>query len=218
MGKKTVSKLAIQTGFQHYLLDEGKPPESVRIFTSYLKITEEDFYRHFGSLRTIESSIWSDYFSNSLKVVQNDPDFKEMNAREKHLSFLFSLLEIMKPNRSFVLLRLEGKKLYELPDGLRKARKIITRSEIDWADGFRFLPDGAQNFTQTTYRNFLWSHAVSTILFWVKDDSASAKDTDIFIEKSTATAFDIGELPGLDSIVDLGKFFIQKMGFSKSTA
>ena len=113
MAKKTVSKASIQKGYQDYILEEGKKPETVRVFTKHQKISDEDFYKHFGSLKNVEKSIWENYYLKTLKVVQNDPDFEEMTGREKHLSFLYTLLEIMKPDRSYVLYKLEGKKPHE---------------------------------------------------------------------------------------------------------
>lgn len=216
MAKKAVSKDTIQKGYQDFLLEEGKAPETVRIFTKYLKIADEDLYQHFGSLKNIELSIWEDYFQNTLNTLHKDPDFEEMSSREKHLAFLYTILEIMKSDRSFILHRLEGKKIHQLPEELKKTQRFITQSDIDWASPFSFLPDRAHDFTQKAYRNVLWQHVISLLLFWVKDESPAAKDTDLFIEKSTRTAFDIGELPAAESIVDLSKFFLQKMGFSKA--
>ncbi|MEO9869242.1 hypothetical protein [Ekhidna sp.] len=218
MAKKAVSKSSIQKGYQNFLLDEGKKPETVRIFSNYLKISDDEFYKHYGSLKNIEASIWEDYYLKTMKVIDNDPDFEEMSSREKHLSFLYTLLEVIKSDRSYILYKLEGKKPTELPTELRKTQKLINDSDIDWAKTFEFLPGKEQDGTQAAYKKVLWSHTIAMLMFWVKDDSGDAKDTDVFIEKSTRTAFDIGELPALESIVDLSKFFLQKMGFSKATA
>lgn len=219
MAKKTASRKSIQKGYQDFLLENGKKPETVRIFTKFLGIDDDAFFKHFGSLSTIETSIWEDYYNNTLKVIQNDPDFEEMSSREKHLSFLYTLLEITKSDRSYILMKLEGKKPGELPKELKKAQNIITKSDaIDWAKTFEFLPEKAKESTQSIYKRVLSAHTISLFFFWVKDDSGESRDTDVFIEKSTRTVFDIGELPALDSIFDLSKFFIQKMGFARATA
>ena len=218
MAKKAVTRKSIQKGYQDYLLDEGKAPETVRIFTKFLKISDDEFYALFGSLKNIESSIWEDYFTKTLEVVQKDPEFEEMSSREKHLSFLFTMQEMIKADRSYILYRLEGKNPATLPQYVKDTQKIITQSEIYWATPLEFAPDRAKDFQQSAYRRVLWSHTIAMLIFWVKDDSAGAKDTDVFIEKSTRTVFDIGELPALDSILDLSKFFLQKMGFKKATA
>ena len=132
----------------------------------------------------------------------NDPEFEEMDSREKHLSFLYTFLEVVKSDRSYILFKLEDKKPHELPSELKETQKIITQSDIDWAKTFQFLPDKAQNATQAAYKQVLWSHTIATLFFWVKDDSAKGADTDVFIEKTTRTAFDIGELPALAIAVD----------------
>lgn len=218
MAKKTASKESIKKGYQDYLLEEGKSPETVRIFSKYLGIDDEAYYKHFGSLKNIEASIWSGYYSKTLDVLQKDPDFEEMSGREKHLSFLYTMLELIKPDRSFILFRLEDKKPHNLPQELQSTRKVIKEAEIHWAKTFEFLPDKAKEGTQSAYKKVLWSHTIAMLLFWVRDDSGESKDTDLFIEKSTRTVFDIGELPALDSIFDISKFFLQKMGYSKATA
>lgn len=218
MAKKSITKKAIQEGYQDYLLTEGKVPETVRIFTKHLKISDDDFFKHFGSLRNIEKSIWDGYYQQTFKVIQNDPEFEEMDAREKHLSFLFTFLEVIKSDRSYILFKLEDKKPHELPSEMAQTQKIISQSDIEWAKTFDHLPGKAQNITQSAYKQVLWSHTIATLFFWIKDDSANATDTDVFIEKTTRTAFDIGELPALDSIIDLSKFFLQRMGFSKMPA
>lgn len=217
MAKKAVTKSSIKKGYQDYVLVEGKKPETVRILTKYIKITDDEFFKHYGSLATIEESIWEDYYTQTLQVIQKDPDFEEMSPREKHLSFLYTMLELIKPDRSYILYKLEGKKAHSLPSELKKTQKIVIQADTDWAKIFEFLPNQAQDATQEAYKRVLWSHSIAMLLFWVKDDSGDTKDTDVFIEKSTRTAFDIGELPALDSIVDLSKFFIQKMGLSKAT-
>ena len=219
MTKKTITKNAIQKGYQDYLLNHGKAPETVRIFAKFLDIDDEAFYKHFGSLKNIETSIWKDYYSKTLEIIHKDPDFAEMNSREKHLSFLYTMLELIKPDRSYILHKLEGKKLNELPKELRDAQRIITQSDdVNWAKSFEFLPNRLKDTTQSAYKRVLSSHTIALLFFWVKDDSGESKDTDIFIEKSTRTVFDIGELPAIDSFFDLSKFFLQKMGFSKATA
>ena len=218
MAKKTATRKSIQAGYQDYLLEHGKVPETVRVFTKHLAIDDEAFFKHYGSLKNIETSIWEDYYLMTLETIQKDPDFEEMTSREKHLSFLFTMLEIIKPDRSYILYKLADKKPDQLPQELKKAQKVITQSEdIMWAKTFEFLPERARETTQSVYKRVLSAHTVSLLFFWVSDDSGESRETDIFIEKSTRTVFDIGELPALDSIFDLSKFFIQKMGFARAT-
>lgn len=221
MAKKKATRQSIQRSYQEYLLTEGKSPETVRIFTNYAKISDDDFFQVFGSLTTIESSIWKDYYLHTFEVLHKDKDFEAMNGREKHLSFLFTLLELLKGDRSYILFRMKPS-LSDIqnaaPRYLAETRRVVIDSDIDWVDTPSFVPEKGLKFAKTGYKNILWQHSMAMIHFWTKDESAAAIDTDLFIEKSTRTLFDVGELPALDSIIDLGKFFIQKMGFTKATA
>ncbi len=221
MAKKAATKKSIQKSYQDYLLTEGKGPETVRIFTNYAKISDDEFYQVFGNLDTIESSIWKDYYSKTFDILKKDSDFDSMNGREKHLSFLFTLLELIKGDRSYILFRMKPD-LNDIqhagPKYLLETRRIVMDNEIEWVEPPSFVPEKGHKFAKMSYKNILWQHSLAMIHFWTRDNSSAAVDTDAFIEKSTRTLFDVGELPALDSIIDLGKFFLQKMGFSKATA
>ncbi len=218
MAKKAATRKSVQKGFQDYLLNEGKTPETVRILTNYLNITEASFFELFGSLGKVESSIWEDYYDKTLKVLNKDPDFESMSGREKHLSFLFTLLEIIKEDRSYVQYRLLHKVSSPFPEFLLRTRRALMDSEIGWVTPPRFIPEKGHKMAHSGYKAILWKHSIALINFWIRDDSEGASDTDAFIEKSTRTLFDVGELPALDSVIDLGKFFLQKIGFTKATA
>lgn len=218
MAKKSITKATIQKGFQDYLLEEGKAPETVRILSNFLKITDDEFYEHFGSLKGIEESIWMSYYHRTLEIIQNDPEFDQMSGREKHLSFLYTFLELIKGDRSYILYRMDLRPSNPVPGFVLKTRSIIVNSDIEWVHPSEFIPEQGRNLTQSAYKNILWKHSLATIQFWTNDETGSAIDTDAFIEKSTRTLFDVGELPALDSILDLGKFLLQKIGLSKATA
>ena len=61
----------------------------------------------------------------------------------------------------------------------------------------------------------LWMQMVICVKFWMDDDSASLEKTDIFIEKSINTGFDLINVQPLKSVIDLGKFlFHEKMNMN----
>ena len=55
-----------------------------------------------------------------------------------------------------------------------------------------------------------------TIKFWLEDSSESFEKTDIFIEKSINTSFELIENKFLKNVFDLGKF-VYKEKFQKNT-
>ncbi|WP_109829718.1 hypothetical protein [Reichenbachiella versicolor] len=218
MAKKKITKSAIQKGYQNYLLDTSDFPDNVRVFTTYLKITEAEFYEHFGSIDTVESSLWEDYYHKVINVLDKDPEFENMTDREKHLSFLYTLEEVIKSDRSYIQYRLLHKTKNPMPKFLLKTLKVLDKADLNWVKPPSFIPERGQRFASSTYSKVLWKHSISVIYFWAKDNSTDTKDTDAYIEKSTRTLFDLGQIPALDSVLDLGKFFLQKLGFNKVPA
>ena len=46
--------------------------------------------------------------------------------------------------------------------------------------------------------------------FWIDDTSSSFEKTDIFIEKSVNTSFDVLNIAPLKSLIDFGKFIFKE--------
>jgi hypothetical protein len=55
-----------------------------------------------------------------------------------------------------------------------------------------------------------WLQLMLTMKFWMDDTSASFEKTDIFIEKSVNTSFDVLNIAPLKSIIDFGKFIFKE--------
>jgi hypothetical protein len=51
--------------------------------------------------------------------------------------------------------------------------------------------------------------------FWLEDTSSSFEKTDIFIEKSVNTSFDLLDIKPLKSIIDFGKFLFKEKVLQK---
>ena len=141
MAKKSASRSTIIKNFQDYVLEQGHKPKTVRLFTQYADITDDAFYKHFGSIATVESKIWESYFQQTLKVVVNDPEFDEMQPRDKHLSFLFTLIEVVRKDRAYIQYKLEGVHPPTLPMELTRTQHVIAHADIAWAKSFAFLPE-----------------------------------------------------------------------------
>jgi hypothetical protein len=55
-----------------------------------------------------------------------------------------------------------------------------------------------------------WFQLLITMKFWLDDTSTSFEKTDIFIEKSVNTTFDVLDVAPLKSVIDLGKFLFKE--------
>jgi hypothetical protein len=65
-------------------------------------------------------------------------------------------------------------------------------------------------------RESAWVQFLLLLKFWMEDSSPSFEKTDIFIEKSVNTSFDVLNISPLKSVIDLGKFIVrEKMHMNK---
>ena len=63
-----------------------------------------------------------------------------------------------------------------------------------------------RKFNEKSRQEALWLHLVSAIDFWKKDTSPDFEKTDIFIEKTVDTGFELMDNEPLRKVFDLGKF------------
>jgi len=62
------------------------------------------------------------------------------------------------------------------------------------------------SITQPIMEEGIWVQFLFILHFWVHDTSPNFEKTDIIIEKSVVTSFDLMNTKPLESLVDLGKF------------
>ena len=63
---------------------------------------------------------------------------------------------------------------------------------------------------KSALRNSAWLQLLFTLKFWMDDSSASFEKTDIFIEKSVNTSFELLNVGPIKSVIDFGKFIIKE--------
>src|ERR1700759_773505 len=94
---------SIQKAYIDYVLTEGAEPKSVYIFAKKHKMTEAEFYNHFGSFLALEQHIWADVASKTLTEIKGQDVWSQYTAREKALSFFYAFFELLKQQRSFAV-------------------------------------------------------------------------------------------------------------------
>lgn len=210
--KSTNSSIAnILEAYRNYLLMEGKQPASVFKFCKDNGMTEAEFYDHFGSFDALEKSIWQGYVDNTRKKLEADEAYTQFTSREKILTFYFSLAEMLKSDRSFVLFQLKSVKNPATTPAFLKGFKA---SFEEWITGV--LNEGKSTgeiamrpFIDKRYDVLFWMHLMFILQFWSHDDSANFEKTDAAIEKSVMLAFDLIGKGVLDNALDFGKFLYQ---------
>lgn len=204
--KKITKKMLIDK-YMNFVLEHEKFPVSVFKFCKEIKIKEQDFYEHFGSLESLKKHIWVELHLQTTHLLEKNEDYPVYDVRNKLLSYFFTFFEMLTLNRSYFLLIMnQGQvslKTFEQLKPLRrhfKAYFLHLIHQDETKEGF-LVKQRESFFTETVWLQFLF-----LLRFWVKDDSPNFEKTDIAIEKSVKTAFDLFENTPIESVLDFGKF------------
>ncbi|GGK45437.1 MULTISPECIES: TetR family transcriptional regulator C-terminal domain-containing protein [Flavobacteriaceae] len=210
--KKEINKLEIITLYMGYILDHSAKPTSVYSFAKENKFEEAIFYEFYGSFEAIEKTIFNTFFENTIKILDKSNDYKTFDARNKLLSFYYTFFENLNANRSYIIATLDSKKLdLKKLDALSDLKKSFTHYidtlEIETID---LKQKNIEQIQQKSIKETAWLQLLITLKFWLDDSSANFEKTDIFIEKSVNTSFDLIDSTPLKSIIDLGKFLYKE--------
>ena len=95
--------------------------------------------------------------------------------------------------------------------GLRKNVKGFAKELIEQANANKTLKITKQN--PSIFSEGAWLQFLFILRFWMSDSSPGFEETDLAIEKSVRTIFDVFDNSVLDGIVDFGKFLYKsKLG------
>ncbi|MDO6473433.1 TetR family transcriptional regulator C-terminal domain-containing protein [Maribacter sp. 1_MG-2023] len=209
---KKVTKETIITMFMDYVLENEKLPKTVYKFCKVNAIKESDFYLHFGSIDAIKKGIWNTFYINTVSVIEKNKEYQDFTNREKMLTFFYTFFEVLTLNRSYILFIMDSAsgpfKNMEQLKGLRKNIKEFSKGLI--ADGnadknLKITKHNPQLFSEGA-----WLQTMFLMNFWKSDDSAAFEKTDVAIEKSVNTIFDVFDNTPLENILDFGKFLYKE--------
>lgn len=189
-----------------------KIPSSISAFVKTHNIEEDIFYGFFTSFKAIEKEIFELFFTNTMNALTKDEGYNNFDARNKVISFYYTFFENLTANRAYVLISLKNDKNSLKP--LNKLSKLknhfesyITSLEIDRID---FNQEAIEKLQSKALKKSAWIQLLTILKFWTEDTSESFDKTDIFIEKSINTSFDLLDTKALKSIIDLGKFIFKE--------
>lgn len=194
--------------FMNDVLENERFPKSVFKFAKEHRISEADFYQHFGSFEGLRKTIWEKFFDNSVNVMEKSKEYASFSNREKLLTFFYTLFEVLTANRSYVLFVLNEEhgtlKNLEQLKGLRKKIKSFSKDLIEEGNKNKSIKLLRQN--EMIFSEAVWLQFLFLLKFWKDDNSAAFESTDVAIEKSVNTAFDVFDNTPLERVVDFGKF------------
>ncbi len=205
-------RIVILEGYKNYVLEHGSAPKSVFKFAKDLKMKEEEFYTYFTSFESIKSAVWVEIFDETIRQVESQEIFREYSAREKFLSFLFTWIEELKKNRSYLLSHYESKSrtLMNLPkEAAEFKQKFKDFANEIVLEGKETEEIASRPIISDRYDEALWFQTWFVFRYWLDDRSPKFEKTDAAIEKSVNLAFDLMGKSALDSFLDFAKFLYQ---------
>lgn len=210
--KKTISENDIISSYMDFVLEHNENPKSVYAFAKANNFEESKFHQFFGSFEAIEKHVFKAFFDNTLSVMEKSDDYKSFDARNKLLSFYFTFFENLTANRSYVVYALDRHK-----NGLKSLTILseLKKSFTDYIEGLdiktlEIKQEQIDKIQRRALQESAWLQLLLTMKFWIDDTSSSFEKTDIFIEKSVNTSFDILNIAPLKSVIDFGKFIFKE--------
>jgi hypothetical protein len=205
---KEINRHDVITAYMEYVLEHEKTPKSVFKFAKDNGMTEQEFYSFFGSFEGLRKEIWNTFFTMTMDVAHKSEDYHGFSNREKMLTFFYTFFELLTLNRSYVLYTLqENQHLMSKMEQLKGLRKHVKNFAKE------LIQERNENKTnillersETIYSEGAWVQMLFLLKFWMDDDSAGFEKTDMAIEKSVNTIFDVFDNTPLDAIFDFGKF------------
>ncbi len=208
MAKKNKSQKDIITAYMQHVLEHSSTPESVYKFGKDNGFTEAEFYNFFGTFESLEKSIFSNFFDNTMMLLEKNEEYQNFDAQNKLLSFYFTFFEVLLLNRSYVLFSLKGSESTMTAIGqlkhLRSSFKAFTTELIEEGNDDKSL--SLAKHPVGLFSEAAWSQLLFILKFWLDDTSPAFEKTDAAIEKSITVAFDVFDNTQLEALVDLGKF------------
>lgn len=215
--KKKITKDEIFTIYMDFVVKNESKPDDISDFCKQTKIKESDFLDYFSSFKKVEKAIFKELFLNSMDVLNESEEFSTFDNKNKLISFYFTFFENLTLNREFVVISLKGcKNQLQSFSTLSSLKKSFTAFVEELKLSESIIPvEGLEKIQQNFINQSLWFQLFFTIKFWLEDTSESFEKTDILIEKSINTSFELLENKFLKNAFDLGKF-VYKETFQKN--
>ncbi len=200
---KQISREQLIELFMSYALEVPVKEHSIYHFCKLNSIEESAFYNHFSDLDHLRGSVWNAFYTESIKLLNKDEHYADSPIQEKAVGLLYTMFELMKSNRSYVLWSLGEKDLKKLKEfkELRTHLRDFIKSEMETEN-----KDKMQMIRSNSIAELFWIQFLSILKYWTQDRSPSFEKTDVLIEKSSAVFNDLTQVNPLNNLVDLGKF------------
>lgn len=204
--------------YSKYILRNNKKPLNVFSFCDDHEISESEFYFFYANFDQLEADYLKYFMQQSLLLISNEENYEEDDAKTKMLSFYYTFFEQLTINRSLVIYLIGSdknnldnlKKLWSLKKEFQQFIRSLDISEHLMESQNENIAK-MERFKNKGIEELYWGHFLTTLKFWIEDTSSNFEKTDIFIEKSVDTSFELFEIKPLKKLIDLGKFLFNEV-------
>ena len=208
--------------YSKYVLRNNRKPLNVFTFCDDHEFTEAEFYSFYANFDQLEADYLKYFMDQSILLITQEENYFHEHAKTKLLSFYYTFFEQLTLNRSLVIYligqdknNLENvKKLWSLKKEFQRFIKSLDISE-PLMDNVNERMEKMERYKNKGIEELYWGHFMATLKFWMEDTSPNFEKTDIFIEKSVDTSFELFEIKPLKKLIDLGKFLFNEKVKSK---
>jgi len=208
-------KERFKNAFVLYLIRNGERPVTVFKFCEELEVDESVFYEYYNSFRSVEKEVWLTFYEEVKQALDRDSEYSSYSTHEKYLSFLYTLIEVYKQNRSYVVLRYAEVDRRSLRpwfmDSFREEFAIWVKEILD--EGFESNEIVSRPLISSKYYEALWVQLLYVTRVWTIDESEGFQVTDAAIEKSSALLFELMKSGPVDLLIDFVKFAYQNKAY-----
>ncbi|WP_151088022.1 TetR family transcriptional regulator C-terminal domain-containing protein [Hymenobacter baengnokdamensis] len=204
----------LKAAYLDYVRRHGHAPRTVFAFAETQGLSEAEFYRHYASFSVLDREIWADFGRDARAQAAQEPAWQGYGSREKILAFYYTLLELLKQNRSYALLAL-GRSQRWRPALIPKVLSLFEQEFLVFVN--ELLREGrttgevaSRPVLQDGYGRIFLRQLQFLLLYFVRDESANFERTDAAVEKAVTLSFDLVGRNTLDSALDFGRFLLQK--------
>lgn len=206
--KKAFSKYKWIKAYKNYVLEHGELVDRVKDLADFAGQSRKDFKQQFNSLVQLEAAVILLYFKKANDLLVADKKFHTYSSKDKQLAFLYVLIEQVSGDEVF-LHEFQHLKMWDKSFAIR-LYKMLHDQELGWSNTMSWGDGAFEKLGINPKKSALIHHALTTIAFFLKDDSHEKQDTDAYIEKTTDLLFRLTDTSTIRSVVDLGRFLVSR--------
>lgn len=207
---KHITREEIIDFFIDFVEKKKKRPHSLKELSEFSESSKNEFKTFYTDVFEIEQSIYQEIFKQTILTLESDEAYQSYDSRLKLLSFYYTFFENINLNNDFfqVLFKDIKSKIASLSSmgSFKKSFKdYLSELHLELID---LKVPKANQIQENSLKEIAYTQLLLTLQFWATDDSENKEKTDVFIEKSVNTSFDLLDTSALKSVFDLGKFVI----------